>query len=343
MSSDVDQQTETTSEPEAPHQELPEQKKESSRIRPILFTAIVLAILAGIAYTAVYEVPSGAQGVVFRFGKYAGTVDAGFHLKLPLWIDRVYFVDKGKVSTETFGYRSEKTVSANSQTRDPESLRQSMMLTGDLCLIGVAWSVQYRTKDAILAMTGVHDPVQCVRDAGESVMRMVVGDMDLDSVVLDREHLKKTYVRELQKRLDAYGSGISIVDAGIRDVFPPDDLKDAFNTVMQARQEKDRIIQEAMETYNREVPKAKGEAQGLVASAQGYALERVSRAKGEALKFDEVLGEYRNARAVTKSRLYLETMKEVMPRAGQIYVIDARQKGSLSIQGAAQSLTGGSK
>ncbi|HOD70656.1 MAG TPA: FtsH protease activity modulator HflK [Deltaproteobacteria bacterium] len=292
-----------------------------------LWTLVIILIIAGIgALTAAYTIQTGHRGVVLRFGKFAGVVSPGLHFKIPFGVDRVIDVHTEKVETEAFGFRSATPGVRAKFQKDPETAKESMILTGDLNVIDMEWIVQYRRQDPRKFLFSIHDPVQTIRDISETVARQIVGDRSFDYVLQNREEVNRIFQDDLQEILDGYDSGIRIVGVRLQNVVPPDAVKNAFNEVNEAQQEKERLINEAQETYNREIPKARGEAERLINSARGYALERVNRAKGETSRFSDVLAEYRSAKEVTKKRLYLETYQEVIPKAKDVYVIDSKQK-----------------
>ncbi len=292
-----------------------------------LWTLVIILIIAGIgALTAAYTVQTGHRGVVLRFGKFAGVVSPGLHFKIPFGVDRVIDVHTEKVETEAFGFRSANPGVRAKFQKDPETAKESMILTGDLNVIDMEWIVQYRRQDPRKFLFSIHDPVQTIRDISETVARQIVGDRSFDYVLQNREEVNRIFQDDLQEILDGYDSGIRIVGVRLQNVVPPDAVKNAFNEVNEAQQEKERLINEAQETYNREIPKARGEAERLINSARGYALESVNRARGETSRFSDVLAEYRSAKEVTKKRLYLETYQEVIPKAKDVYVIDSKQK-----------------
>ncbi|MCK4452671.1 MAG: FtsH protease activity modulator HflK, partial [Anaerolineae bacterium] len=166
----------------------------------------------------------------------------------------------------------------------------------------------------------------------ESVMRQVVGDRSVDEVIiLSRREVALEAKQRLQKILDSYGTGIHVVTVELKDVNPPDPVKPAFNEVNEAKQEMERMVNEAWETYNKSVPKASGEAERTIRQAEGYELNRVNRAKGDANKFLAVWKEYNRSKDVTRRRLYLETLNEVLPKIGRKYIIDSEQKGLVQL------------
>jgi membrane protease subunit HflK len=305
----------------------------------LIVIGIVFAIILG--YTAFYTIAPGHQGVILRFGRYYGLVMPGLHFKIPFGVDSVFKVHTEQVDTETFGFRSVRPGIRSQYEKSAVTERESLMLTGDLNVIDVEWIVQFRREDPRKYLFNVRDPIMAIRDISESVNRRIVGNRSFDYVLQNREEVNKMAQEELQKILDEYESGIRVVNVRLQNVVPPDPVKGAFNEVNEAQQEKERLINEAQETYNREIPKAKGEAERTINGARGFALERVNRAKGDVARFSAVLTEYRNAREVTKRRLYLEAYQTILPNAKQIYIIDSEQKGLLPLLQLNEQVTKG--
>ncbi len=290
---------------------------------------IILAII--LVYTTVYTIQPGHRGVILRFGRYAGIVMPGLHFKIPFGVETVYKVHTEQVDTETFGFRTVRPGIRTQYEKGAVRERESLMLTGDLNVIDVEWIVQFRREDPRKYLFNVRDPAKALRDISESVNRRIVGNWSFDYVLQNREEVNKMAQEELQKILDEYDTGIQVVNVRLQNVVPPDPVKGAFNEVNEAQQEKERLINQAQETYNREIPKAKGEAERTINAARGFALERVNRAKGDVARFSAVLKEYRNAKEVTKRRLYLEAFQTILPNANQIYIIDSDQQGVLPL------------
>jgi len=284
-----------------------------------------------LAYTAFYTIPPGNRGVLLRFGKYSSVVMPGLHFKIPFGIDTIFKVHTEQVDTESFGFRSVRPGIRTEYEKGTVTERESLMLTGDLNVIDVEWIVQFRREDPRKYLFNVRDPVMTIRDISESVNRRIVGNRSFDYVLQNREEVNRMAQEELQKILDEYETGVRIVNMRLQNVVPPDPVKGAFNEVNEAQQEKERLINEAQETYNRKIPKAKGTAERTINGARGFALERVNRAKGDVARFSAVLKEYRNAREVTKQRLYLEAYQMILPNARKIYIIDSEQRGLLPL------------
>ncbi|UCE56963.1 MAG: FtsH protease activity modulator HflK [Desulfobacterales bacterium] len=295
----------------------------------VIVICIILAII--FAYSAIYTISPGHRGVILRFGKYAGTVGEGLHLKIPFGVDKVFKVHTEQVDTETFGFRTVRPGIRTQYEKGPVGGRESLMLTGDLNVIDVEWIVQFRREDPQKFLFNVRDPVKALRDISESVNRRIVGNWSFDYVLQNREEVNKNAQEELQKILNEYETGIRVVNVRLQNVVPPDPVKGAFNEVNEAQQERENLINQAQETYNREIPKARGEAERTINGARGFALERVNRAKGDVARFSAVLKEYQNAEEVTKRRLYLEAFQTILPNAKQIYIIDSDQQGVLPL------------
>ena len=299
--------------------------------KPLWLIVIVIVLAIFLAYTAIYTIPPGHQGVILRFGRYSGMVLPGLHFKIPFGVDTVFKVHTEQVDTETFGFKSVRPGIRTQYEKSAVTERESLMLTGDLNVIDVEWIVQFRREDPRKYLFNVQDPIMAIRDISESVNRRIVGNRSFDYVLQNREEVNKMAQEELQKILDEYETGIRVVNVRLQNVVPPDPVKGAFNEVNEAQQEKERLINEAQETYNREIPKAKGEAERTINGARGFALERVNHAKGDAARFSAVLKEYGNAKEVTKQRLYLEAYQTILPNAKEIYIIDSEQKGLLPL------------
>jgi membrane protease subunit HflK len=203
------------------------------------------------------------------------------------------------------------------------------MLTADKNVIDVEWIVQYKVRDPMNFIFKIAEVPQAVRDVSEAAMRRIVGNMDFDFVLGNREILADTASREMQAILDSYESGVNIVTVQLQDVNPPDPVRPAFNEVNEADQDMKRLVNEAEEAYNKVIPKARGQAKEIVEESHGYAAERVNVAKGDTARFLAVLKEYKQAPEVTRQRLYLETMQAVMPNLRQIYIIDEEQQAIL--------------
>jgi membrane protease subunit HflK len=212
-----------------------------------------------------------------------------------------------------------------------------LMLTGDLNVAVVEWIVQYRIKDPIDYLFEVRDVQKTIGDLSESAMRQIVGDRSVDEVLtVGRIEVALETQKKLQQILDDYHLGIQVTTVKLKDVNPPDPVKDSFNEVNVAKQDRETTINQAWEAYNKVIPRAKGEAEKTVSQAEGYAVNRVNRAMGDANKFVAVWKEYQVAKDVTKRRLYLETLGDILPKIGRTYILDVDQKGLLPLLSLAE-------
>jgi membrane protease subunit HflK len=206
------------------------------------------------------------------------------------------------------------------------------MLTGDLNVAVVEWIVHYKisnAKDYVFKVRNVTDTLQAL---SEATMRSVVGDYSVTEVLTrGREEILEKARRQLSELCKSYETGITIQRIELKDSAPPDPVKPSFNEVNQAEQERDRLENEAWAKYNSEIPKARGEAKKLIQQAMGYASARENRADGDAQRFLDVEAEYARAPEVTRTRMYLETMTEVVPKAGKKIFIDEKIKGVLPV------------
>jgi len=301
--------------------------------RRLVLGIVILALLVWAALSVYYTVQPEQRAVVKRFGAVVGITDPGLHFKIPFGVDTVQFVATERVLKQEFGFRTQATRAGARSTYSSQDFEdESLMLTGDLNMIDVEWVVQYRIRDPIKFLYEMREPTRTLRDISESVMRRIVGNM-LGSEVLTvgRVEIQQKAREEIQEIMDGYDSGIHINTVEMQDVVPPPAVQPAFNEVNEARQERERMINEAQKRVNQEIPNAKGAALRTVAEAEGYATERVNRARGESARFSAVLAEYRDAAEVTRTRLYLEAMNEVIPRIGQVLVVQDEQVGPLPL------------
>ena len=294
----------------------------------ILGLILIVILLQGV-YSSVYKIAPSEVGVILRLGKYARTTQAGLHFKIP-YLEKLYKVDVEKIRKQEFGFRTRYPGQQTSFDRRGYDM-ESLMLTADKNVISVAWIVQYKVNEPYLYLFKIKDVEQAVHDASESVTRRVVGNMDFDYVLSNRDLLAAQVKKELQSDLNRLEAGVGLVTVQFQDINPPDKVKPAFNEVNEADQDMKRLVNEAEETYNRVIPKARGDAKKIVEEAYGYSAERLNDAKGQTDRFLAILTEYQGAPDVTKKRMYLETMREVLPNVETIYVIDKDQQSPLPL------------
>ena len=306
-------------------------------IRGVILIIIVIIVLA----SGLYSVDADEVGMVMRFGKFVRQTPPGLHIKIPFGMESVTKVKIKKVFKEEFGFR---TVQPGVRTQYSARSYQdeSLILTGDLNVADVQWSIQYRIKDPYDFLYKIHDVRKSLRDISQAVTRKVVGDRTVTGVLTrERVEIAKEVRKGLQETMDFYESGIHIVTVKFKDVNPPETVKPAFNEVNSARQDKNKMINNAWEEYNNEIPKARGEAEQRISEAEGYALNRVNRAEGDVALFNEVYAEYRKSPDATRRRLYLETMMKILPQLKEIYIVDEEQKSILPLLELNRGLKGG--
>lgn len=292
---------------------------------------VLAALVVLVSATSYYQVEPDEVGVISRFGRYLGTSGPGPHFRVPFGVDRVQKVPVQRQLKMEFGFRTEVVPGARAPAR-PELGRESLMLTGDLNVAVVEWIVQYKVKDPYAYLFRVRNVDETLRFLSEAAMRSVVGDHSVNEVLTTGRQKVATEAKEvLQQLADRYDAGIDVQQLVLQDVNPPDPVKPSFNEVNQAIQEKERAINEAQAELNKAIPRARGEAEQAIRAAEGYAIERVNRARGEAERFAAIHAEYKRNPDVTRRRLYLETLAEVLPRAGQKVILDEAAKGMTPI------------
>jgi len=294
---------------------------------PVLI--VILAVI--IVLTSWFQIGPESVGVVLRLGAYNRTVDPGLHFKLPLGIERVYTVQTQRQLKEEFGFRTLRP-GVTTQYAVGNYDDESLMLTGDLNVAVVEWTVQFRIVDPYKFLFRVRDVGETFRYMTQAVMREVVGDRTVNEVLtVGRSELALDVRDRLQALCDQYETGLRVDQVILQDVTPPEEVKPSFNEVNQAQQEKEKLINQARAEYNRAIPKARGEALQTIEQAEGYAVNRVNRAKGEAERFRRLYAEYKKAPEVTMRRMHVEMMEEVLPKVGHKIVLDENAKNIIPL------------
>jgi modulator of FtsH protease HflK len=289
---------------------------------PFIVGGAVIAVLVLLwLATGIYTVGPGEQGVVRRFGKQVAMTGSGLRYHWPTPIERVDIVNVEVVRRVELGFRS--------MPRYRQVPQESLMLTGDENIVEAQAIVQYRVKDAGAYLFRVADPDQALRDATEVGLRSVIGRTTIENVLtVARVEIQDQTRDFLQQLLDTYQAGLAVTEVKLQVVDPPEQVKDAFHEVVRAREDRERLINEARGYQEDVIPKARGEAEKMIRAAEAYKAQREIRAKGDAAKFLSVLAEYTKAREVTEQRLYIETLQRVLPQAQKI-VISPQLQGSL--------------
>ncbi len=294
------------------------------------FAPFILVLAIALISSAVYTVPSDSVGVVQRFGKYLTEVEPGLHFKLPIGIDEATILPVRRQLKQEFGFYTAGATNPDQFSTRPGE--ETQMVTGDLNSVLVEWVVQYRISEPKKYMFQVREPAATLRDVSESVMREVVGDRTVDEVItIGRQEIEAVALMEMQQLASKYSIGISIDQVQLKNINPPKPVQASFNEVNQAQQEKEKLINEARRDYNRVIPLAKGEKDQRIREADGYRLKRINEAEGDVARFKAVLAEYIKAPEVTRRRIYLETMQDVLPRIKSKIIVDDDVKGLLPL------------
>ena len=291
---------------------------------PKLLLAVPAVLVVGFGIlSSFYTVQAEQVGVVLRFGKYQDTVEPGLRFKLPFGIDSVTKVPVRRQQKLEFGFGTAGATNRAQYSDRSEWQLEREMVTGDLNSALVEWVVQYRIADPKQYLFNVRDPDETLRDVSESIMREAVGDRTVDEVItVGRQDIEAEALLKLKELTARYGMGLTIDQVQLKDVNPPRPVQASFNEVNQAQQEKEQAINVANGLYNRAIPKARGEAERRISDAEGYATQRINEAEGDASRFNALYAEYVKAPEVTRKRLYLETMTEVVPKLGRRVIID---------------------
>jgi membrane protease subunit HflK len=283
-------------------------------------------------WTAYYTVPSDSVAVVQRFGKYLKEVPPGLHFKLPLGIDLTTIVPVKRQLKQEFGFSTPGATDQYQSPRPQDERLESQMVTGDLNAALVEWVVQYRISEPFKYLFEVRNPKDTLRDVSESVMREVVGDRTVDEVItIGRQEIEIDALAKMSDLATKYSMGISIDQVQLKNINPPRPVQESFNEVNQAQQEKEKLINEARRDYNKVIPLAEGEKDQRIREADGYRLKRINEAEGDAARFNALFTEYEKAPQVTRRRIYIETMQDVMPKIKSKIIMDENARNILPL------------
>ena len=303
------------------------------KIPPKVVKGVLLGLAAVVLlWGSFYQVSPEEMGVILRFGKFVRSTEPGLHMKLPLGIERLTRVPVQRQLKQEFGFRTVRAGINSEYATTAETKGESVMLTGDLNVVDAEWIVQYKIKDPYLFLFKMREAEATFRDMTEAVVRRVVGDSAVDEVItVGRTRIADEAKSLLQQLCDSYENGIEVNQLIFQDVNPPESVKPSFNDVNEALQEKEKKINESWAEYNQVIPRASGEAEQVIRGAEGYATERVNNAAGDASRFSAVYREYAKAPAVTRKRLYLEALNDILPKITKKIVVDQDQKNVLPL------------
>ncbi len=278
-----------------------------------LWLIIALLVLGFVAYGSVYRVNTNEQGVVMRFGEYVRWTPPGLHFKMPYPIESVMTPEVTNVNQIDIGSRSTGRLGDRSGGASLSVPEESLMLTGDENIVDINFTVQWKISEAPDFLFNVEDPERTVKAVAESVMREVVGQSAFQVLqTTGRLQAQLLVQSRMQEILDSYKTGIAITEVKLAKVDPPAQVIEAFRDVQAARADQERFRNQA-ETYaNQKVPEARGQAEQLIQAASAYREQTVAQAQGESQRFLSIYNEYKNAKDVTRERMFLETMERVL-------------------------------
>jgi len=285
------------------------------RINPAVMNKLILGgvvvVLVGMGVmSSFYKVNPGEHAIVLTLGKYNNipVTDEGLKFNWPFGIDRVTKVNVAELRTAVFGFDE-----TSARPRTEAQRKTAEIVTGDLNIADVQWSTQYRVKNAYEYLFKVRSAVETFRDMNEAVMREAVGDRTINEVfTVGRTEILLEVKEKLQVLADQYELGISLTQVFLKEVNPPESVRQSWNDVDMAKQEKESMINKAIAEKDKVIPKAKGEAERTIEDAKGYAIERENNAQGDADLFKQVFSAYQKAPEVTRKRIYLETIGKVL-------------------------------
>lgn len=309
--------------------EFPQTTWQLPHARGFWWVALLVVVFVGV-WSGLYTVPSDSVGIVQRFGKYTKEVPPGLHIKIPFGVDTATIVPVKRQLKQEFGFATPGAMDPYQGARDPD--KETQMVTGDLNSALVEWVVQYRIAEPLKFLFQIRDPRMTLRDVSESVMREVVGDRTVDEVItIGRQEIEVDALTKMQALAAKYELGVSIDQVQLKNVNPPRPVQESFNEVNQAQQEKEKLINEARREYNKVIPLAEGERDQRIREAEGYRLKRVNEAEGDVARFNAVLAEYLKAPEVTKRRIYLETLQQVLPMLRSKIILDEQGRQILPL------------
>ncbi len=294
------------------------------RLNYNFLAGLLLVIVVGVWLVSggpYYIVQPDEEGVVRTFGKYTKSTGPGFHLKFPWPIQTVESPKVTEVKRLEVGLRTLPTGTVLDFRNSREMLQEAQMLTGDENIVNCDLIIQYKIKEARDYIFNIRNQEETLRHIGEACERLVIGDHSIDDALINRRIEIQTEIKDkIQQIADLYGMGIQVVQVQLQDVYPPQQVEEAFKDVATAREDKERMINEARGYANEKIPQAEGEAARVLREAEGYAKERTTRSEGDVSRFLAIAKEYSKSPEVTHERLYQETMQKILKRADKVIV-----------------------
>jgi modulator of FtsH protease HflK len=300
----------------------------------VILALVVVWILPG----TFYFVEPDEEGVVTRFGKFHRTTSPGLHFKFPSPVEHSATPKIRQVRRAEIGFRA-------SEGRPIQKVpAESLMLTGDQNIIDINLVVQYRIMDSVKYLFNVRRPHKLIRDSAETVIRGITGSKKIDeALTTGKAEIQVLAKDQIQALLDRYDSGLQVVTIQLQDVHPPEQVAAAFKDVVSAREDKERMINEAQGYRNAVIPEARGQAAKIIQEAQGYREKNIKTAEGDAKRFIQQYTEYKKAPDITRKRIYLETMEEILPDVKKFVMNNKKGNGVLPILPLGENLLGGKK
>ncbi|MEI6178780.1 MAG: FtsH protease activity modulator HflK [Verrucomicrobiota bacterium] len=297
--------------------------------RLILLAPLALILLVGM-FSSFFTISPEAVAVVQRLGKYHYTAEPGLHFKLPFGIDTATIVPIRRQLKMEFGFSTAGSSNPDQIGSEPDKERD--MVTGDLNAANVEWIVQYNISAPREYLFHLRSPGSTLRDLTESVMCQVIGDRTVDEVLtIGRNDIEVESLKRLKAILSELNMGLTVEQIQLKNVHPPGPVQRSFDEVNRSQQEREQMINEANGEYNRVIPKAKGLAAQRISAADGFAMQRINEAEGDVTRFKQLLAQYDKAPAITKQRLYLEAMGELLPNLGPKIILDEDAKQFLPL------------
>ncbi len=297
------------------------------KLTPKSIVAIIIVIFLIIAgLSSFYMVDQKEEAVILFMGEFSRITGPGLHFKLPFGIEKNYNVPTQRVLNEEFGFRTERAgVNTVYSSRNYSS--ESVMLTGDLNIVDVSWIIQYKIVNPRAWLFNIDNQRKTIRDISQSVINNLVGDRTVFDVIgNERLNIESKGQIMMNEFFNLYDLGVNVTTVKLQNIEPPKGpVQDAFEDVNKAIQDRSRLIDTGKESYNRAIPKARGQAQQTIEEAEGYAIEKVNKAKGDIARFLAVFGEYRKNPKITRTRLYYEMFEEIF-KTGETEFIDKMLK-----------------
>ena len=295
----------------------------------LIFAPLAVLLIIGL-FSSYYTVSPEAEAVVQRFGRFQKISPPGLHFKLPFGMDVATVVPVRRQLKLEFGFSTPHATNESQSSQSPALERD--MVTGDLNAAQVEWIVQYSISSPQDYLFKVRNPGSTLRDLSEGVMSEIIGDRTVDEVLtIGRTEIEAEALLSLKSLLETLNMGVSAEQIQLKNVNPPASVQRSFEDVNRAQQEREQMINEANGEYNRIIPRAKGLADQRISGAEGFAVPRINEAEGDVARFKQLLIQYDKAPAITKQRLYLETMNEVLPKIGPKIIIDEDAKQFLPL------------